>query len=83
MKVKALFYVLENFFAVAEQELLRLQQEYRIMEGDRKAYSEESQYIIHKQRVAIEALQTENEELMKDCRLAGSQTNQSKVIILL
>ncbi|XP_057299829.1 coiled-coil domain-containing protein 63-like [Hydractinia symbiolongicarpus] len=60
-----------------EQELIRLQQEYRIMEGDRKAYSEESQNIIRKQREAISALQAENEELMKENRLAGSQQNQT------
>ena len=64
---------------VAEQELARLQQEYRIMEGDRKAYSEESQNIIRKQREAIDVLQKENEELMKDNRLAGSQQNQNNV----
>ena len=64
---------------VAEQELARLQQEYRIMEGDRKAYSEESQNIIRKQREVIDILQKENEELMKDNRLAGSQQNQNNV----
>jgi len=62
---------------IAEQELIRLQQEYRIMEGDRKAYSEESQYVIRKQREAIAVLQAENEELMKENRLAGSQQNQT------
>lgn len=49
------------------------------MEGDRKAYSEESQNIIRKQREAIDVLQKENEELMKDNRLAGSQQNQNNV----
>ena len=67
------------FFLIAEQELLRLQQEYRIMEGDRKAYSEESQNIIRKQKAAITSLQAENEELMKDNYLAGSQQNENKV----
>ena len=70
------------FLYLAEQELLRLQQEYRIMEGDRKAYSEESQNIIRKQKAAITSLQAENEELMKDNHLAGSQQNESKVKIL-
>ena len=63
---------------LAEQELIKLQQDYRVMEGDRKAYSEESQNIIRKQREAIAALQKENEELMKENRLAGSQGNQAK-----
>lgn len=58
---------------------MRLQQEYRIMEGDRKAYSEESQNIIRKQKAAIASLQAENEELMKDNYLAGSQQNENKV----
>ena len=49
------------------------------MEGDRKAYSEESQNIIRKQREAIDVLQKENEELMKDNILAGSQQNQNNV----
>lgn len=49
------------------------------MEGDRKAYSEESQNIIRKQREAIDVLQKENEELMKDKRLAGNQQNQNNV----
>ena len=35
---------------LAEQELTKLQQQYRIMEGDRKAYSEESQNMIRKQQ---------------------------------
>ncbi|XP_031560443.1 coiled-coil domain-containing protein 63-like [Actinia tenebrosa] len=63
---------------IAEQELAKLQRQYRIMEGDRKAYSEESQNTIRKQRAAIEALQKENEELMKDNRLAGSEQNINK-----
>ncbi|XP_065069999.1 coiled-coil domain-containing protein 63-like [Rhopilema esculentum] len=63
---------------LAEQELTKLQQQYRIMEGDRKSYSEESQNQIRKQRAAIEALQLENEELMKENRLAGSQQNRTK-----
>merc|ERR1712034_47575 len=53
-------------------------EEYRVMEGDRKAYTEESQYIIRRQRAQIETLQGENEELMKEDRLAGSQGNQAK-----
>jgi len=61
-----------------DQEYLRLQQEYRIMDGDRKAYSEESQNIIRKQISQIKALEKENEELMKENKLAGSVGNQTK-----
>jgi len=50
------------------------------MEGDRKAYSEESQNTIRKQRDAIKALQDERTELMKYIRLAGSQQNLGKVL---
>eukprot|EP00112_Aurelia_sp_Birch-Aquarium-sp1_P021069 Seg5576.1 transcript_id=Seg5576.1/GoldUCD/mRNA.D3Y31 product="Coiled-coil domain-containing protein 63" protein_id=Seg5576.1/GoldUCD/D3Y31 len=63
---------------LAEQELVKLQQQYRIMDGDRKAYSEESQNLIRKQRNAIETLQAENEELSKENRLAGSVQNKTK-----
>ena len=63
----------------AEQELAKLQRQHRIMEGDRKAYSEESQNIIRKQRVAVESLQNERTELLKDIKLAGSQQNLGKV----
>ena len=76
-----MLYLLTNFI-IAEQELTKLQQQYRIMEGDRKSYSEESQNQIRKQRAAIEALQLENEELMKENRLAGSQQNRTKVIYI-
>jgi hypothetical protein len=35
---------------VAELELQKLQRQYRLMEGDRKAYGEESKSLITKQR---------------------------------
>ena len=70
------------FIIVAEQELIKLQQQYRMFDKDRKAYSDESQNKIRKQRATIEALQQENEELMKDNELAGSQLNKTKVIFV-
>ena len=42
---------------IAEAELAKLQRQYRIMEGDRKAYCEESQNVIRRQRAQIQALQ--------------------------
>jgi hypothetical protein len=39
-----------RFTSSAELELQKLQRQYRIMEGDRKAYSEESRILISKQR---------------------------------
>lgn len=63
---------------LAEQELAKLQRQYRIIEGDRRAYSEETQNQIRKQTEAIQSLEKENEELMKDNTLAGSLQNQSQ-----
>ena len=40
----------ENNEGIAEMELQKLQRQYRIMEGDRKAYSEESRAILKKQK---------------------------------
>ena len=53
-----------------------------MFDKDRKAYSDESQNKIRKQRATIEALQQENEELMKDNELAGSQLNKTKVWLI-
>ncbi|KAL9970046.1 hypothetical protein ACROYT_G022360 [Oculina patagonica] len=63
---------------LAEQELAKLQRQYRIIEGDRRAYSEETQNQIRKQMEAIQSLERENEELMKDNTLAGSMQNQNQ-----
>lgn len=63
---------------LAEQELAKLQRQYRIIEGDRRAYSEETQNYLRKQREAIQSLERENEELMKDNTLAGSFQNQNQ-----
>lgn len=41
---------ISTFNELAELELQKLQRQYRIMEGDRKAYSEESRIMIGKQR---------------------------------
>ncbi|XP_078682326.1 coiled-coil domain-containing protein 63-like isoform X2 [Branchiostoma floridae x Branchiostoma belcheri] len=63
---------------MAESELAKLQRQYRIMEGDRKAYCEESQNIIRKQKAMIEALQAEQTEIKTDLTLAESRQNQIK-----
>ncbi|RDD40524.1 Coiled-coil domain-containing protein 63 [Trichoplax sp. H2] len=62
---------------LVEQELAKLQRQYRIMEGDRKAYSEESQNLIRKQRASILALQKENEMLMKDFKIAAGKQKEA------
>lgn len=61
---------------LAEQELIKLQRQYRIMEGDRAAYTEESQNVIRKQKGEIGQLESEKQELLKELRLAESRSNQ-------
>ncbi|KAJ3302847.1 Coiled-coil domain-containing protein 63 [Kappamyces sp. JEL0829] len=62
---------------MAEIELQKLQRQYRIMEGDRKAYSEESRILIGKQRVSIEKLRVDNDHLQDELRLL-EQRNEDK-----
>ncbi|KAJ3343229.1 hypothetical protein HDU93_009213 [Gonapodya sp. JEL0774] len=54
---------------LAEIELQKLQRQFRLMEGDRKAYSDESRLQITKQRIAITSLRRENDELRSELRL--------------
>lgn len=61
---------------LAEQELAKLQRQYRIMENDRGAYTEESQNVIRKQKGEIGTLEAEKQELLKELRLAESRSNQ-------
>ena len=55
--------------AAVESELAELHRRYRLMEGDRKAYTEESQAIIRRQRAAIEKLKQDNEQLREELAL--------------
>lgn len=52
-----------------EAELEELQRRYRIMEGDRKAYAEEVQNVLRKQRSHIEKLAKENLSLKQELSL--------------
>ncbi|KAJ3045359.1 Coiled-coil domain-containing protein 63 [Rhizophlyctis rosea] len=54
---------------MAEIELQKLQRQYRIMEGDRKAYSEESRINISKQRATIDKLKRDNQHLQDELKL--------------
>ncbi|XP_059808076.1 coiled-coil domain-containing protein 114 isoform X1 [Hypanus sabinus] len=49
---------------LAESELAKLQHQFRIMEGDRQAYTLESQELLRKQVAEIEKLKKDREELM-------------------
>ncbi|KAI8818617.1 uncharacterized protein EV422DRAFT_175063 [Fimicolochytrium jonesii] len=63
---------------MAELELQKLQRQYRIMEGDRKAYSEESRLLITKQRGNIEKLKRENQYLVDELALLQERTNDRR-----
>ena len=53
----------------AEMQLAELQRKYRIMEGNRKSYSEDSQKTIVQQRQTIEKLKQENNQLKAEIAL--------------
>ncbi len=53
----------------AELQLAELQRKYRIMEGNRKSYSEDSQKTIAQQRQTIEKLKHENNQLKAEIAL--------------
>ena len=52
-----------------ELELAALQRKYRIMEGNRKSYSEDSQKTIANQRLTIEKLKKDNNSLKTEINL--------------
>ncbi|XP_058229921.1 coiled-coil domain-containing protein 114 isoform X1 [Hemibagrus wyckioides] len=62
--------------ALAEAEMSKLQRQFRIMEGDRQAYSVQSQELIRKQRLEIKKLVKEHEELQKNLRVSESQSRK-------
>merc|ERR1712196_326068 len=61
-----------------EQEIAELQRKFRVLENDKRAYSEDSQGIIRKQRSTIEKLTRENrtmkQELQESRALAGPKS---------
>ncbi|KAL4622543.1 coiled-coil domain-containing protein 114-like isoform X1 [Arapaima gigas] len=58
---------------IANLEMTKLQRQFRMMEGDRQAYSIQAQDQIRTQRLEIERLQEEQEELQ--CRFQVSQSH--------
>ncbi|XP_068902453.1 outer dynein arm-docking complex subunit 1-like isoform X2 [Tenebrio molitor] len=67
---------------MAEAELDRLQRQYRIMEGDRKAFLDEITNKLKKQRRIIARLRKEKDDLMGDIRVAtcdGQKRKDSKI----
>eukprot|EP00061_Rhincodon_typus_P013191 g39409.t1 len=67
-----------GYSLTAETELAKLQHQFRIMEGDRQAYTLESQQLLRKQLVEIDNLEKDREELMLNLRLLGSKRNQKE-----
>ncbi|KAJ1549100.1 hypothetical protein HK405_009784 [Cladochytrium tenue] len=63
---------------LAEIELQKLQRQYRIMEGDRKAYSEESRIVISKQRTTIDKLKRDNDKLQGELRLLETKHDERR-----
>lgn len=64
---------------IARDDLAKLQRDFRVREGSRKAYAEQAQSVIRKQQAMIEALERENADLQKNLSLAGSRQNELKV----
>ncbi|EPZ36351.1 hypothetical protein O9G_004010 [Rozella allomycis CSF55] len=63
---------------LAEIELVKLQRQYRIMEGDRKAYSEESRNFLKKQKSSIDQLKTDNMVLLNEIKLYEARLSAIK-----
>ncbi|KAL9964603.1 hypothetical protein ACROYT_G028265 [Oculina patagonica] len=60
----------------AQMELTNLQRQYRCMRNDRRTYTEETENTVRKQRMAIEALVKDNEELEAMIQVASSRQNE-------
>ncbi|KXS18767.1 hypothetical protein M427DRAFT_488341 [Gonapodya prolifera JEL478] len=59
---------------IAEIELAKLQRQFRLMEGDRRAYSDESRIVIARQRTALETLRRDNNQLRDEARLLRARS---------
>ena len=60
-----------------QAELLRLQRQFRLLEDDRRAYRQEAEYWLRKQKETIHNLNLEHDELAKEHKLAASIKNQN------
>merc|ERR1719274_296931 len=64
-----------------EEEIAELQRKFRVLENDKRAYSEDSQAIIRKQRATIEKLTRENRQMKQDLnetRAVAASRSESK-----
>mmetsp|Transcript_19437 Transcript_19437/g.35346 ORF Transcript_19437/g.35346 Transcript_19437/m.35346 type:complete len:551 (+) Transcript_19437:59-1711(+) len=65
-----------------EQEIADLQRRFRVLENDKRAYSEDSQGIIRKQRATIEKLTRENRKMkaeLNETRSSSSSQVENKI----
>ena len=62
---------------INEQELQKLQRQYRRLCGDRRAYAKDSQNVLRKQKALIDALVAENAETHTN--LDNTDSNQNKI----
>jgi len=65
-----------------EQEIAELQRKFRVLENDKRAYSEDSQGIIRKQRATIEKLTRENRKMkseLNETRSSSSSQVENKI----
>ncbi|XP_062401052.1 coiled-coil domain-containing protein 114 [Sardina pilchardus] len=63
---------------IADTEMVKLQRQFRIMEGDRQAYSIQSQELIRKRRLEIERLRKEQDELQMSLRASESASRRQQ-----
>ncbi|XP_064619947.1 coiled-coil domain-containing protein 63-like isoform X2 [Lineus longissimus] len=63
---------------MSEQELQKLQRQYKRLCGDRRAYTEDSQNVIRKQKSLIEKLEGENHEICTNLENTDSNQNKKK-----
>ena len=63
---------------MAEQELLRLTRQFRVMEGDKEAYVEEATKALRRQRKLIDDLDREKAEVVRSMKMSQSKKNARK-----
>nr|XP_023693154.1 coiled-coil domain-containing protein 114 isoform X2 [Paramormyrops kingsleyae] len=64
--------------AVADSEMAKLLRQFRIMEGDRQAYGVQAQELIRRQRLEIEKLQKEQQDLQHSLRASESLSQRQR-----
>eukprot|EP00002_Diphylleia_rotans_P038164 TRINITY_DN8634_c0_g1_i2.p1 TRINITY_DN8634_c0_g1~~TRINITY_DN8634_c0_g1_i2.p1 ORF type:complete len:382 (-),score=86.43 TRINITY_DN8634_c0_g1_i2:1677-2822(-) len=62
-----------------DAELAELHRKFRLLEGERKAFAEESQNTLRKQRISLEKLKKENEYLKEELAQVESQNAERSV----